>query len=72
MAGPETPETPKAFDAVTSPAVFPPSDETKDISEELPTDDPTLPGILTFFVFNNDMSRNGPFTFETIYLKTSN
>jgi hypothetical protein len=46
LANPSTPETPKAFDAVTSPIMFPPTDkESSSISDEPPNDDSASLGI---------------------------
>jgi hypothetical protein len=45
LASPATPETPKAFDAVTNPVVFPPTDESTSNPDQLIDDDPPSVGM---------------------------
>ena len=46
LANPGTPETPKAFDAATSPIVFPPIDkESTTICDQLPAEEPVSLGV---------------------------
>lgn len=44
LASPGTPETPKAFDAATSPVVFPSAEKSAAIAGEVSTDDPASQG----------------------------